>query len=142
MRFNLFPALGNHEFNLKTIHQIVEKAVFHCTNAYAIPNVRAIGFVCKTNLPSNTAFRGFGGPQAMFAIENIIRELARIVKRPDYEIAELNLFTEGSITHYNQTLVNCNIERYILLLRVRLHHLEFTKFCWCLTVTKRIANGT
>lgn len=48
----------------------------------------------------------------MFVVENIIRELARIVKRPDHEIAELNLFTEGSITHYNQTLVNCNVKRY------------------------------
>lgn len=48
----------------------------------------------------------------MFAAENIIRELARIVKKPDYEIAEMNFFTEGSETHYNQTLFNCTTARY------------------------------
>lgn len=80
--------------------------------------------MCKTNLPSNTAFRGFGAPQAMFAIENIIRELARIVKRPDYEIAELNLFAEGSITHYNQTLENCNIDRYFTLKTNHTYHID------------------
>lgn len=90
--------------------------MFHCTNAYAIPNVRITGWVCKTNLPSNTAFRGFGGPQGMFVAENIIRELARIVKRTDCEIAELNMFTEGSVTHYNQTMVNCTIQRYLAFL--------------------------
>lgn len=43
----------------------------------------------------------------MFAAENIIRDLARIIKRPDYEIAEMNFFTDGIVTHYNQTLSNC-----------------------------------
>lgn len=93
--------------------QILERAMFHCTNSYSIPNVRTTGWVCKTNLPSNTAFRGFGGPQGMFATENIIRELARIVKKTDFEISEMNLFSEGSVTHYNQTLLNCNIKEYV-----------------------------
>lgn len=49
----------------------------------------------------------------MFAAENIIRELARILKKTDFEISEMNLFSEGSVTHYNQTLFNCNIEKYV-----------------------------
>ena len=44
--------------------QVLERALFHIDGAYAIPNVRVVGRVCRTNLPSNTAFRGFGGPQA------------------------------------------------------------------------------
>ena len=43
--------------------QVMERAVFHAENCYLIPNIRVLGYMCKTNLPSNTAFRGFGGPQ-------------------------------------------------------------------------------
>ena len=45
-------------------------------NAYHIPNVKIVGHTCKTNIPSNTAFRGFGGPQAMFVMETIMTQLA------------------------------------------------------------------
>lgn len=50
--------------------------MFHCENSYNIPVCDVYGIVCKTNLPSNTAFRGFGGPQGMFATETIIRHIA------------------------------------------------------------------
>ena len=43
--------------------QVMERAVFHAENCYLIPNIRVLGYMCMTNLPSNTAFRGFGGPQ-------------------------------------------------------------------------------
>ena len=42
---------------------VMDRALFHLDNAYLIPNVRGVGFCCRTNLPTNTAFRGFGGPQ-------------------------------------------------------------------------------
>ena len=42
---------------------VLDRALFHVENAYHIPNLRVTGRVCRTNLPSNTAFRGFGGPQ-------------------------------------------------------------------------------
>ncbi|HNU09454.1 MAG TPA: molybdopterin-dependent oxidoreductase, partial [Pyrinomonadaceae bacterium] len=45
---------------------VLERTLFHCTNSYFIPNVSAVAYSCKTNLPPNTAFRGFGGPQGMF----------------------------------------------------------------------------
>ena len=45
------------------LSQVMERAVFHSDNCYLIPNIRLRGYVCKTNIPSNTAFRGFGGPQ-------------------------------------------------------------------------------
>jgi len=51
---------------------VMERTLFHSTNAYYIPNVIAKAFSCKTNLPPNTAFRGFGGPQGKFVIEAAI----------------------------------------------------------------------
>lgn len=50
--------------------------MFHFENAYKIPVSDVYGFVCKTNLTSNTAFRGFGGPQGMFVGESIVRHIA------------------------------------------------------------------
>ena len=61
--------------------------MFHCENAYYIPNVRVRGYVCKTNLPSNTAFRGFGGPQGMFFAENMIREIASYLNKDIVEVS-------------------------------------------------------
>lgn len=83
----------------------------HFENAYKIPVVRAQGFLCKTNLASNTAFRGFGGPQGMFAGENIIHDIAEYLKKDVVELSQLNLYQEGDITHYNQTLLNCTIDK-------------------------------
>lgn len=54
----------------------MERALFHMENAYSIANVRGRGFLCRTNLPSNTAFRGFGGPQGMLVAENWINDVA------------------------------------------------------------------
>ena len=50
--------------------------MLHADNAYFIPNIAVTGTVCRTNLPSNTAMRGFGGPQGIAAIENVIEEIA------------------------------------------------------------------
>ena len=57
---------------------VFERAMLHTDNAYFLPNAKITGQVCKTNLPSNTAFRGFGGPQGVANIENIIEEIAGI----------------------------------------------------------------
>lgn len=55
---------------------VLERAMFHSDNVYEIPNVRIVGKVCFTNFPSNTAFRGFGGPQGMLITENWIQRIA------------------------------------------------------------------
>lgn len=85
--------------------------MFHFQNAYLIPNVKVMGWVCKTNLPSNTAFRGFGGPQGMFAAENFMREVARVVGKDYIEVADINLYKKGDLTHFNQKLPDSNIKR-------------------------------
>ena len=94
-----------------SLFQVVERAMFHFQNAYLIPNVRVQGWVCKTNLPSNTAFRGFGGPQGMFAAENMLRQVAKALGKDYIDLVQLNLYREGAKTHYNQTIDNCNILR-------------------------------
>ncbi|XP_076621123.1 xanthine dehydrogenase rosy isoform X1 [Colletes latitarsis] len=90
---------------------VLERAMFHVENSYKIPVCDVNGFVCKTNLPSNTAFRGFGGPQGMFAAETIVRHIAEYLKMDSVKVAELNLYKEGDTTHYNQKLINCTLRR-------------------------------
>ncbi|XP_013187119.1 xanthine dehydrogenase [Amyelois transitella] len=90
---------------------MIERAVFHVDNTYYIPNVKVKGYICKTNLPSNTAFRGFGAPQAMLATEAMIRDVATILNKTYEEVAEINMYQEGQLTHFNQKLTYCTISR-------------------------------
>ncbi|WGL15175.1 xanthine dehydrogenase molybdopterin binding subunit [Microbulbifer bruguierae] len=91
---------------------IVDRAMFHSDNAYFLPTARIVGHRVKTNTASNTAFRGFGGPQGMAAIEGVIDDIARAVGRDPLDVRRDNLYgPEGGrdITHYGQ-----KIERHIL----------------------------
>ncbi|CRK86175.1 CLUMA_CG000058, isoform A [Clunio marinus] len=90
---------------------VLDRAIFHFSNTYRIPNCRIEAFLLKTNLPSNTAFRGFGAPQAMLVGEQIVRDVAKIVGKDYIEIMTKNMFQEGDFTHYNQKLVGCNVSR-------------------------------
>ena len=58
---------------------VMERTLFHCTNSYFVPNVKATAYSCRTHLPPNTAFRGFGGPQGMFVIEAAIAKAAEAI---------------------------------------------------------------
>lgn len=91
--------------------QVLDRAMHHFENCYHIPNVKVSGWVCKTNLPSNTAFRGFGGPQGMFAAEHFIRDVARIVGKDYLDVMQLNFYKTGDITFYKQVLEHFPIER-------------------------------
>ncbi len=79
---------------------ILERSMFHATNSYFIPNVQAKGICCRTNLPTNTAFRGFGGPQAMFVIESAIYEAAQKLNVSPSEIQQANLISQGESFPY------------------------------------------
>lgn len=85
---------------------ILERTLFHCTNAYYIPNVSATAWSCKTNLPPNTAFRGFGGPQGKFAIECAIATAARVIGVKPHEIQSANLVKDGDTFPYGQIIKN------------------------------------
>lgn len=64
----------------------MERALFHMENSYSVANVRGCGFVCRTNLPSNTAFRGFGGPQSMLVAESWMTDVAQSLGLPAEEV--------------------------------------------------------
>lgn len=90
---------------------ILSRTLFHATGAYHIPALRATGYMCRTNLPSFTAFRGFGAPQAFFAIESAIRRASELSGIPVEKIQRRNLFREGDRTHYGMTLADCRAGR-------------------------------
>nr|AND62518.1 aldehyde oxidase 1 [Oryzias sinensis] len=79
---------------------IAEKFLLHMENAYSIPNLRGYAAACRTNLPSNTAFRGFGVPQCLFVIENMVNDVAVLLGRPADQIRETNMYRGPSSTPY------------------------------------------
>ncbi|MDQ3798269.1 MAG: molybdopterin-dependent oxidoreductase [Acidobacteriota bacterium] len=81
---------------------VLERTLFHCTNAYFVPNVTATAYSCRTNLPPNTAFRGFGGPQGMFVIESAIAHAAEKLGVSASEIQRKNLLRDGDEFPYGQ----------------------------------------
>ncbi len=89
---------------------IMERAMLHSDNAYFIPNVLIKGKVCRTNLPPNTALRGFGGPQGMANIENIMQEIAISLGKDAFEVRRLNCYGKHvqNVTPYGQKVhANC-----------------------------------
>lgn len=81
---------------------IAERTLFHATNSYFIPHVKTTVHSCKTNLPPNTAFRGFGGPQGMYVIESAIAKAAEQLKISAWKIQQVNLLQENDEFHYGQ----------------------------------------
>ena len=76
--------------------------MFHIDNTYLLPNVELTGYVCRTHKTSQTAFRGFGGPQGMLAIEEILDQAARRLGIRPETVRERNFYREGDRTHYDQ----------------------------------------
>lgn len=85
---------------------ILERTLFHCTGSYFIPNVKATAYSCRTNLPPNTAFRGFGGPQAKFVIEAAIAKAAEALNIDASVIQKQNLNKTGDEFPYGQKAVS------------------------------------
>jgi xanthine dehydrogenase/oxidase len=85
---------------------VVERSLSHIDGVYSIPNVHVRGRVAKTNTVSNTAFRGFGGPQGLFIAETYMTEIADHLSIPVEKLREINFYNpEGNmITHFNQEL--------------------------------------
>ena len=85
---------------------VMERTLFHSTNTYYIPNVKAKAYSCRTHLPPNTAFRGFGGPQGMFVIEAAITHAAERVGVQSRVIQQINLNKTGDEFLYGQKAVS------------------------------------
>lgn len=87
---------------------ILERAMFHAENAYHIPHARIRGRACRTNLPPNTAFRGFGAPQGIFVIESIIEQIAAKLNLDPLEVRKLNAYKDGDLAPYGQLVCESN----------------------------------
>ncbi len=83
-----------------------DRAMFSCDNAYFLEHIRVLSHRCKTNTVSNTAFRGFGGPQGMFAIEYVMDDIARALNLDPLAVRRRNLYgkNERNVTQYGQTV--------------------------------------
>ncbi|ROT35210.1 xanthine dehydrogenase [Sodiomyces alkalinus F11] len=83
---------------------VCERAMSHSDGCYKIPNVHIRGRLCKTNTMSNTAFRGFGGPQGMFMAETYMEEVADRLGMPVEKLREINFYKPKEKTHFNQVM--------------------------------------
>jgi xanthine dehydrogenase large subunit len=92
---------------------VMGRAMTHVDNAYFIPNIEITGAACKINYPPNTAFRGFGGPQGIATIENIIEEISVFLKKDPLEIRRLNCYgvDERNTTPYDEIVPNNSLPR-------------------------------
>ena len=138
---------------------VMERTLFHCTNSYFIPNVKATAYSCRTNLLPNTAFRGFGGPQGMFVIESAIAHAADKLGIEAAEIQQRNLLKTGDEFPYGQKAESeakkCwdeACERYdVVSLRNKVKHFNatnslfkkgfaFMPICFGISFTKTLMN--
>jgi len=92
---------------------VMARAMTHAENAYFIPNIEIRGTVCRTNMPPNTAFRGFGGPQGVASMENILEEIAAYLKRDALDVRRVNCYGVDSrnTTPYGQVVPNNTLPR-------------------------------
>ncbi|GAA3614682.1 xanthine dehydrogenase molybdopterin binding subunit [Microlunatus ginsengisoli] len=89
-------------WSLDLSEPVLARALCHIDNAYWIPNIRVNGRIAKTNKTSNTAFRGFGGPQGMIVIEDILGRCAPLLGLEADELRRRNFYSEGQSTPYGQ----------------------------------------
>lgn len=83
---------------------VTDRALFHADNAYFYPDVRISSHPMKTNTVSNTAFRGFGGPQGAIVAERMVEEIAYALGMDPLEVRKRNLYQNGQLTPYHQTV--------------------------------------
>lgn len=85
---------------------VLARALTHVDNCYWVPHFRAVGYACKTNTVSNTAFRGYGGPQGVVVMEDVIERVARTLRKSPEEVRAINFYDKatGEETPYGQKI--------------------------------------
>ena len=99
LRVELFSDGG---WSLDLSEPIMWRSMFHVDNAYKLPAVEVTGRVCRTHKTSQTAFRGFGAPQGMLVIEEILSRAAQALNLPADVVRECNFYRDGDETHYGE----------------------------------------
>ncbi|MFO1087527.1 MAG: xanthine dehydrogenase molybdopterin binding subunit [Reyranellaceae bacterium] len=91
---------------------VIARALTHVDNAYWLPHVRAVGYACRTNLQSNTAFRGFGGPQGVVVMEDALDRIAHRLGRDPWDVRAVNFYCDGrDETPYGQKIEENHLAR-------------------------------
>ncbi len=108
---------------------VLERTMMHIDNAYYLSDVEIVARVCRTNIPSNTAFRGFGGPQAIAIIENIIEEIAGALGIDGFDVRMRNLYgvDERNQTPYGQIFVRNHLPEILPTLAATSHYMQRRK---------------
>ncbi len=101
LKLELFSDGG---FSLDLSSPVLYRAMFHADNCYLLENAEIVGRICKTHTVSHTAFRGFGGPQGMIMIEEIMDLVARHLALAPHEVRERNFYRPGDTSHYGQEI--------------------------------------
>ncbi len=104
---------SNGGFSNDLTRAITDRALFHSDNGYFLPDVRLVGRPARTNLPSNTAFRGFGGPQGMAVIEDIISRFCERTGLDPVEVRRRNFYGAAprNLTPYHQVVDDNRLPR-------------------------------
>ena len=91
---------------------VMTRALTHLDNCYFIKSIKAYGYICKTNTVSNTAFRGFGGPQGMLVIENILFSISEFLNKSLDDVRQINYYSQsnGLTTPYGQIVSKPRID--------------------------------
>ncbi len=89
---------------------ILARTLLHATGSYRVPNGKVVGHMCRTNLPSFTAFRGFGAPQAFFVFEAALDALAQAMKLPREELQRKNLYREDDSSYFGMPMKSVRAE--------------------------------
>ncbi|HEU5073591.1 MAG TPA: xanthine dehydrogenase molybdopterin binding subunit, partial [Polyangiaceae bacterium] len=101
LKLELFSDGG---WSLDLSSPVLFRAMFHADNCYLLPHVEITGRVCRTHSVSHTAFRGFGAPQGMLVIEEIMDRIARVTGVPPHLVRERNFYRSGDTAHYGQII--------------------------------------
>ncbi|XP_021362508.1 xanthine dehydrogenase/oxidase-like [Mizuhopecten yessoensis] len=101
----------NAGYTLDASSLVLENASIKADAAYKTPVFAVYGHICKTNIPSNTSMRSFGAVEAVFAMEVILCKVADTVGLDQEHVRELNMYKEGSLTHFKRKLENCMLQR-------------------------------
>ena len=100
---------------------INERALLHIDNAYFLKDLEVKNYLCKTNTASSTAFRGFGGNQGMMAIENILDNISRYLKKDPAEVRKINFYgnKDRNVTHYGMKITDNVINELFENLKIK-----------------------
>ena len=105
---------------------VMERTLLHAENAYYIENIEVNGRVCWTNYPPNTAFRGFGGPQAVAAMENIVERISEFLKVDSFDVRIKNVYgtDDRNVTPYRQLYTGNHLAEIMTTLADSSEYLE------------------